>query len=51
VVHVTEYSTKDFIADLVAIVYALTARLNGQRRTRCKTERIVQELRDATRHE
>jgi predicted site-specific integrase-resolvase len=44
VVNVAENSSEDLIADLVAIVYSFTARLYGQRRAKCKTERIVQEL-------
>jgi hypothetical protein len=33
------------IANLVAIIYVCTARLDGQRRAKRKTERIVAELR------
>jgi hypothetical protein len=51
VVNVAENSSDDWIADLVAIVYSFTARLYGQRRAKRKTERVVQELRDATRHQ
>jgi putative resolvase len=32
------------MADLVAIVYSFSTRLNGQRRAKRKTERIVREL-------
>ena len=39
-----ENDKEDLIADLVAIVYAFTARLYGQRRAKRKTARIVQEL-------
>jgi len=44
VVNVAENDTEEFIADLVAIVYAFTARLYGQRRAKRQTERIVEEL-------
>lgn len=44
VVNVAENDNEDLIAELVAIVYAFTARLYGQRRAKRKTERIVQEL-------
>jgi putative resolvase len=44
VVNVAENDKEDLIADLVAIVYSLTARLYGQRRAKRKTERIIQEL-------
>jgi len=36
-----ENDKEDLIADLVAIVYAFTARLYGQRRAKRKTARIV----------
>ncbi len=39
-----ENDKEDLIADLVAMVYAFTARLSGQRRAKRKTARIVQEL-------
>jgi predicted site-specific integrase-resolvase len=42
---------EDLIADLVAIVYSLTARLYGQRRAKRKTERIVQELQTEEKNE
>ena len=38
-----ENSSEDTIADLVAVVFSFTARLYGQRRAKCKTERIVHE--------
>jgi len=44
VVNVAENDKEDLIADLVAIVDSFTARLNGQRRAKRKTERIVKEL-------
>jgi putative resolvase len=44
VVNVAENDKEDLLADLVAIVYAFTARLYGQRRAKRQTERIVQEL-------
>jgi predicted site-specific integrase-resolvase len=45
VVNLAENDTEDLIADLVAIVYAFTARLYGQRRAKRQTERIAAELR------
>ena len=42
---------EDLIADLVASVYSLTARLYGQRRAKRKTERIAQELQTEEKHE
>ena len=47
VVHLAENDKEDLIADLVAIVYAFTARLYGQRRAKRKTEQIVAELQTA----
>ncbi len=44
VVNVAENDKEDLIADLVAIVSSLTARLYGPRRAKRKTERIVKEL-------
>src|SRR5947209_18370874 len=44
VVNVAENDKEDLIADMVAIVDSFTARLNGQRRAKRKTERIVKEL-------
>jgi predicted site-specific integrase-resolvase len=44
VVHQAENGTDDVLADLTALVYALCARLYGQRRAKRKTERIVAEL-------
>jgi predicted site-specific integrase-resolvase len=55
VVTLAENDNEDLIADLVAIAYAFTARLYGQRRAKRTTERIAAELRgeeadaDATR--
>jgi putative resolvase len=51
VVNVAANEKEDLIADLVAIVSSLTARLYGQRRAKRKTERIAKELEaeDATR--
>jgi len=51
VVNVAENDKEDLIADLVAIVYSVTARLYGQRRAKRKTERIVQELQAEEKHE
>jgi putative resolvase len=39
-----ENDTEDLMADLVAMVYSLTARLYGQGRAKGKTERIVRKL-------
>ena len=44
VVNVAENDKEDLISDLVAMIYAFTARLYGQRRAKRKTARIVQEL-------
>ncbi len=44
VVNVAENEKEDLLADLVAIVSSLTARLYGPRRAKRKTERIVHEL-------
>ena len=44
VVNVAENDKAELISDLVALIYAFTARLYGQRRAKRKTERIVQEL-------
>jgi putative resolvase len=51
VVNVAENNREDLMADLTAILYSFTARLYGQRRAKCKAERIVAELEreDATR--
>ncbi len=51
VVNVAANEKEDLIADLIAIVSSLTARLYGQRRAKRKTERIAKELEaeDATR--
>jgi len=45
VVNLAENDKEDLIADLVAIVYSFTARLDGQRRAKRKTERIAAALR------
>ena len=44
VVNVTENPIEDIVADFVSILYSFCARLYGQRRAECKTEKIVQEL-------
>ena len=44
-VNLAENDKEDLIADLVAIVYSFTARLDGQRRAKRKTERIAAALR------
>ena len=55
VVNLAEHDIQDLIADLVAIVYSVTARLYGPRRAKRTTERIAAALRgeeadaDATR--
>jgi predicted site-specific integrase-resolvase len=46
VVNLAENDQDELIADLVAIVYSVTARLYGQRRAKRKTDRIAAELRD-----
>ena len=45
VVNLAENDQDELIADLVAIVYSVTARLYGQRRAKRKTDRIAAELR------
>jgi predicted site-specific integrase-resolvase len=45
VVNLAENDKEEVGADLVAIVYAFTARLYGQRRAKHTTERIAAELR------
>jgi putative resolvase len=47
VVNLAENDREDLLADLVAIVYSLAARLYGQRRAKRKTEAIVKELQKA----
>jgi putative resolvase len=44
VVNITENPIEDLIADLVRIVYSFSARLCGQRRAKCKTEKPIEEL-------
>lgn len=44
VVNLAENDKEDMLADLVAIVYAFTARLYGQRQAKRKAERITAEL-------
>src|SRR5712691_5476801 len=44
VVNVAENDKEDLLHDLASIIYAMCARLYGQRRAKRKTERIVQEL-------
>jgi predicted site-specific integrase-resolvase len=44
VVKVAENDKEILMADLVAIVYAFTARLYGQRRAKRKTEALVEQL-------
>ena len=44
IVNVTENPIEDIIADFVSILYSFCARLYGQRRAKCKTEKIVQDL-------
>jgi putative resolvase len=44
VVNVAENDQEDVMADLVAIVYAFTARLYGQQRAKRKTEALVEQL-------
>ena len=44
VVNITENPIEDLMADLVSIIYSLSARLYGQRRAKRKTEQIVKEL-------
>jgi predicted site-specific integrase-resolvase len=54
VVNLAENDQDELIADLVAIVYSVTARLYGERRAKRKTDRIAAEFsgdeaeRDAT---
>jgi predicted site-specific integrase-resolvase len=45
VVNLAEHEHENLLADLVAIVSACMARLSGQRRAKCTTERMVAELR------
>jgi putative resolvase len=45
VVNLAENDQDELIADLVAIVFSVTARLYGQRRAKRKTDRIAAELR------
>jgi putative resolvase len=47
VVNLAENDREDLLADLVAIVYSLAARLYGQRRAKRKTEAIVKQLQKA----
>ena len=44
VVNQVDNETEDVLADLTSIIYSLCARLYGQRRAKCKTEKIVAEL-------
>ena len=44
VVNLAEDGREDLVSDLVAIVYALSARLYGQRRAKRKTAGIIKEL-------
>lgn len=43
-VNVAENNTEDLLADLVAIVSRFTARLDGQRRAKRKTEAWIEQL-------
>jgi putative resolvase len=47
VVNLAENGRDDLIQDLVSIITSFCARLYGQRRSKRKTERIIQELQDA----
>ncbi len=44
VVNQAENGTEDLLADLISIIDSFCARLYGQRRAKCKTEKIVAEL-------
>jgi putative resolvase len=44
VVNQAENGTEDLEADLTCIIYSFCARLYGQRRAQCKTEKIVEQL-------
>jgi putative resolvase len=44
VVNQAENGMEDLLADLTSIIYSFCTRLYGQRRAKCKTERIVQQL-------
>jgi predicted site-specific integrase-resolvase len=47
VVNVVENGREDLIQDFVSIITSFCARLYGQRRSKRKTERLIQELQDA----
>jgi putative resolvase len=51
VVNQAQNSTEDLLADLSSIVYSFCARLYGPRRAKRKTEKIVQELKQANHEE
>ena len=48
VVNLAENGKEDLMQDLVAVIYSFSARMYGLRRAKRKTEKIIQELQDAT---